>query len=101
AAGTPTSMQTPGDCHTNECDGMGNVESVIDDTDVPVDGNPCTADVCTAGVPSNPPAAAGTACNQGGGVVCDATATCTQSIAVVRLGTGSGAPASAAGPGHR
>ncbi len=94
--GTPTSTQTPGDCHTNECDGMGHVVVVVDDTDVPVDGNPCTSDVCTAGVPSNPPVAAGTACSQSGGVVCDGTGACTQSIAVVRLGTGAAALSSAA-----
>ena len=36
-----------------------------DDTDLPVDGNQCTQDVCTAGVPSNPAQPADTA------AVCD------------------------------
>lgn len=70
AAGTKTSMQTAGDCHANECDGSGNIASVIDNTDIPVDGNPCTNDVCTAGVPSNPPVADGTACSTMGGTHC-------------------------------
>jgi hypothetical protein len=76
AAGTPTSAQTPGDCHTNECDGAGNVVSVVDDTDVPVDGNQCTDDVCTAGVPTNPPTSAGTTCSQDGGTTCDGAGNC-------------------------
>src|SRR5262249_35054211 len=49
AAGTPTSAQTTGDCKVNQCDGAGNVESVNQDTDVPVDSNACTNDVCTNG----------------------------------------------------
>jgi hypothetical protein len=36
--------------------------------------NACTDDVCTAGVPSNPPRAQGTTC--GGALVCNATGTC-------------------------
>ena len=76
AVGTPTSAQTSADCKKNQCDGAGNIGSSADNTDVPTDGNQCTGDVCTAGVPSNPSSPAGTACNQSGGTVCDGAGTC-------------------------
>lgn len=62
-AGEPAPEQA-GDCQTHLCDGAGNVTSVADDTDLPVDGNPCTADVCSNGVPSNPPLPAGEPCGE-------------------------------------
>ena len=78
-AGTPTSAQTPGDCHQNQCDGNGNTMSAIDNTDVPADdGNPCTAEVCNTGVPAHPPQPTDTPCNQGGGSFCNATGACVQ-----------------------
>jgi hypothetical protein len=73
AAGTPIAAQTAGDCHEVQCDGAGATTSVADDLDVPVDGNDCTQDVCTAGVPSNPDEAAGTSCATG---VCDGAGAC-------------------------
>jgi hypothetical protein len=45
---------------------------------VPVDNKQCTSDLCTAGVPSNPPLAAGTACSQGSGTKCDGAGNCGQ-----------------------
>jgi hypothetical protein len=60
ADGTATSSQMAGDCHKNVCNGSGSIENRVDDTDVPVDGKICTSDVCTSGVPSNPPLVAGT-----------------------------------------
>src|SRR4029079_13067362 len=57
---TPT--QTAGDCKVNQCDGAGNSVPATANGYVPVDGNTCTSDVCTAGVPSNPPVAANTPC---------------------------------------
>jgi hypothetical protein len=74
AAGTQTSDQTAGDCKRNQCDGAGSSQSVSDDTDLPDDGNPCTADQCTNGTPSNPPLAEGSSC--GGNLVCNATGSC-------------------------
>jgi hypothetical protein len=74
ATGTPTSAQTAGNCQKNQCNGAGAIVTAADDTDVPVDGNLCTTDTCTAGVPSNPPVAAGSSC--GSGLVCNATGTC-------------------------
>ncbi|MDP2276027.1 MAG: lamin tail domain-containing protein [Archangium sp.] len=76
AAGTAVSSQNAGDCKVNQCDGVGNVAAANDNTDAPIDGNQCTFDVCNAGVPSNPPAAAGTACSQNGGSVCDGAGAC-------------------------
>ena len=47
-AGTPVTMQTPGDCHKNVCDGMGGVTTTVDNNDVPDDSNPCTTDSCNS-----------------------------------------------------
>lgn len=73
--GEPASAvrQTAGDCQVVVCDGAGGTTMEIDDTDVPDDGNDCTEDVCTAGVPSNPPVGEGTACEAG---VCNDSGTC-------------------------
>jgi hypothetical protein len=78
AAGTKTPTQTAGDCQANQCDGAGNIVSVADNADVPVDNNQCTADTCAAGAPANPPLAAGAPCNQGGGAVCSGGGMCVQ-----------------------
>ena len=69
----PVTDPVAGDCGTVLClDGTTTTE--VDDADVPVDGNPCTDDVCTQGTPSNPPVAAGTSC--GGDLVCDDAGIC-------------------------
>lgn len=72
-------IQTAGDCKKWVCDGAGNVQQVNDDVDVPVDGNACSADVCTNGVPSNP-AVVGQTCNlvAVNDGVCSAAKTCVQ-----------------------
>jgi hypothetical protein len=75
-AGTPVAAQTTGDCKKNQCDGAGAIVAAADNADVPVDGNQCTADVCTMGVPSNPPLPIGSACNQNGGLACNGAGTC-------------------------
>jgi plastocyanin len=72
-------MQTPSDCKVNQCDGNGGVMSV-NANDPIVDGNQCTDDVCTAGVPSNPPSMAGAPCNQMSGAVCSGSGTCVQCV---------------------
>jgi hypothetical protein len=77
AAGNPTTTQTTGNCQINQCDGAGNATNVADNSDVPVDNKQCTSDVCTAGVPSNPNLASGTACTQNGGTTCDGAGACT------------------------
>lgn len=77
AAGTATAVQTAGDCLQNECDGAGQVASVPHDADVPADdGNQCTNEVCTSGTGSHPQLAAGSACSQEGGSVCDSVGRC-------------------------
>ncbi|MDC0746763.1 lamin tail domain-containing protein [Polyangium mundeleinium] len=78
AAGTPLPSQMPGDCMQMACDGSGGTSPEVDDSDVPVDGNACTADVCAAGAPSNPPISLDTACNQNGGKVCNGAGLCVQ-----------------------
>ncbi|MDI7267661.1 MAG: hypothetical protein QME96_06675 [Myxococcota bacterium] len=95
---TPVSVQTPRDCREAACDGAGNVTSAVDDTDLPVDGLQCTRDVCTAGAPSNPPAADGTACTDGGGQFCRGGACLPATVIVIRVGVGSAALGSAATP---
>lgn len=81
-----------GNCHKSVCDGTGNLVSAIDDTDLPVDGNPCTSDLCTAGVASNPRLAAGTVCSSDGANACDAAASCKPlTFRVVRVGDGQAA----------
>jgi hypothetical protein len=70
------SQQIAGDCEVDVCDGAGVVKTNIDNLDVPVDGNDCTKDVCTNGVPSNPNEDVNTACGAGGVLVCDANGVC-------------------------
>jgi hypothetical protein len=72
--------------------------SAIDDTDKPVDGNPCTADVCTGGVASNPPTR-GAICGSDGSKACDAAGACSPlTFRDVRIGDGSATLSSAASP---
>lgn len=74
ASGTAVGAQTTGDCKKNACDGAGKIVAMVDNADLPVDGNACTKDVCSNGTPSNPPSAAGTACGTSG--VCNGAGTC-------------------------
>ncbi len=67
--------QVVGDCHSLVCNGSGSVVTVVDPTDVPNDGNECTANVCTAGAPSNPPLPVNSVCSAG---VCDPFGQCVQ-----------------------
>lgn len=66
--------QLAGDCHKTTCNGSGGTKAVVDDSDIPVDGNPCTTDLCSGGLPSNPNAASGAPC--GGNFTCDGQGTC-------------------------
>ena len=66
--------QQAGDCFRLTCNGMGGTSTVPDDTDVPVDGNPCTLDLCAMGSAQNPPAPATTPC--GGNFTCDGAGSC-------------------------
>jgi hypothetical protein len=96
AKDTPTSTQVPGNCKANVCDGAGNVVSINDDSDKPVDGNQCTDDVCTNGVPSNPNSTIGTGCDQKEGNACDGAGACIPTFVLARVGEGGSALTSAA-----
>jgi hypothetical protein len=74
ANGTAVSSQVAADCMQNVCDGSGATVAQIDDSDVPLDGNECTQDVCSSGTPSNPAEAAGTTCATTG--TCDGMGVC-------------------------
>jgi len=79
AAGTRTTPQTPRDCRANVCDGSGAVTTRAEDTDLPVDGNACTDDVCASGAASNPPTAAGRACGTAG-MQCNGAGLCVECV---------------------
>jgi hypothetical protein len=66
-------QQVAEDCALVVCDGAGEVVTVDDASDVPVDGLECTTDACNAGVPENVPARSGTKCAAG---ECDADGDC-------------------------
>jgi hypothetical protein len=85
AAGTALSTQVAGDCKRNQCDGAGAPMIVNDDADKPVDGNACTDDVCTAGVPSNPNIAQGTTC--GPSLMCNGQGSCVGCVTASNCGT--------------
>ncbi|MDI1476094.1 hypothetical protein [Polyangium sp. y55x31] len=74
---TPGATQPPGDCKQKICV-AGKDTDVIDDTDVPVDVNPCTDNVCMNGAASNPPTSSGTPCTPEDTDVCDGAANCVQ-----------------------
>ena len=94
-AGTPTSLQTPQDCHVLQCNGAGAVVAAINNGDLPFDGLQCTNDVCNAGVPSNPPFAAGSPCNELGGSYCNGTGQCVECVTNAQCST-DGAPGTTA-----
>jgi hypothetical protein len=81
ASGTPTSHQLAGDCQREVCDGAGAAVLVADDADVPIDGDPCTDDVCTQGAPANPHSAVNTPCSVDGGAYCDGAGHCVACVA--------------------
>lgn len=74
--GTPIAAQTSGDCQQAVCDGAGSVTSIADDQDLPNDGNECTTDSCSMGMPSHTAVVAGAMCMQNGGEVCNAAGEC-------------------------
>ena len=80
-AGFLAGPQVSGDCKKAVCDGNGAAVTVVDDTDIPSDGNPCTQDLCTSGQPSNPPAPADSSCGPGGQLFCDGAGSCVGCLA--------------------
>lgn len=78
-ANTPVGQmqQTAKDCKLAVCDGNGSILFNPDTTDLPVDGNSCTQDVCSAdGTASNPPAPLNTACGVNNVDRCDGLGAC-------------------------
>jgi hypothetical protein len=77
AEGTPISEQVPADCRRLVCDGQGQTIAEVDDSDEPIDYNPCTADRCELGVPSNVALPEGAPCGAGDEAgVCNAAGDC-------------------------
>ncbi|MCC6526386.1 MAG: hypothetical protein IT373_27310 [Polyangiaceae bacterium] len=76
ASETPLSTQPAGDCNVAVCDGAGGIKQNIDDADLPVDGNACTSDVCTNGVPSNPNMPLDSPCGNPPVLYCDGQGSC-------------------------
>jgi hypothetical protein len=76
ANNTPIPAQTPGDCHQMVCDGTGSTASIPDDADLPTDGNDCTGDLCTNGVPSHPSMPVNFPCGPGGTLYCNGSGQC-------------------------
>jgi len=72
--------QTVGDCKRVVCDGAGSTQSVNEDSaaDAPSDGNPCTVDGCSGGVPTHTPITLGTPCSGG---FCNSAGQCVECLA--------------------
>ncbi len=79
--GAPVSAQTTGDCKKVVCDGAGGTKSIDFDSDLPNDGNGCTTDSCSSGVPLHSNSGAGTSCSESGGKVCDGAGACVECVA--------------------
>jgi hypothetical protein len=74
-SGTTAGPQPVGDCKTSVCDGAGMLTTQANPADPPVDGNPCTSDICTGQTPSNPPTGSGSPCPTG---VCNGASSCVE-----------------------
>jgi hypothetical protein len=70
----PLGNQNTGDCQRRECDGAGNVISVIDNNDLPNTNNPCVIDQCDNGTPTHQDRAPGFTC--GTNQVCNNAGQC-------------------------
>ena len=98
-AGTDAEPDATGNCQKAVCDANGGRILIAENSDKPDDSDACTADVCTAGVPSNPDLPRGTLCATDGSKACDGTDTCNAlTFRVVRVGTGTGALTAVATP---
>lgn len=71
---TPSPSPIAGNCKRELCDGMGGIITAVDDTDLPNDGDPCTLDGCSGGLPTEMPAPINTPC--GVGLHCDGSGQC-------------------------
>lgn len=78
--GTPLPDSVVGDCKAQACDAAGNIAAINDDSDIPDDDNACTTDICKAGVVSHSFIAAGFACSDGNGSMCNGAGACVECI---------------------
>jgi hypothetical protein len=69
----PASAQKAGDCSKLACDGNGNVEMLVDTSDVPNDGRECVTDSCSGSTPTFTPKPPGSTCSTG---VCNGKGAC-------------------------
>ncbi len=76
ANGSPGGQQTDGDCKKSVCNGSGGIQVVNDDTDVPMNFNPCTAGTCNNGVGTFKPANIGLPCGAMSGFTCNGAGMC-------------------------
>jgi len=81
--GTAAATQVTGDCKQAVCMAGAVVQS-NDDADILDDGNDCTDDVCTDGVPSNPVKALDSPCGAGGTSFCDGSGACAECTAAAQ-----------------
>ncbi len=77
AGGQPSPTQVDYDCQVILCNGSGGTYQDDQNSDLPIDGNECTLDVCTSGAPSNPAAPLGAQCTTGGNA-CDGAGSCVE-----------------------
>ena len=78
ADGTEVGTSIAGDCKKNVC--QGGVQVVDDDDDdIDDDGNECTVDTCSAGMPQTMPEGAGAPCTDAG-AVCDGMGDCVECL---------------------
>lgn len=82
----PSAEQASGDCRVVACDASAQPISLFDASDLPVDGDDCTADVCNEGVASNPRHEVGTACGATPGRTCDDAGACVGCLAAADCG---------------
>jgi cysteine-rich repeat protein len=78
AAGRALPGQNAGDCVRLECDGAGEVISVVDDADAPAAPRDCMAVACSDGVAVQTPVARDSACDDDGGLLCDGAGACVE-----------------------
>ncbi|MBI4701409.1 MAG: hypothetical protein HY744_09655 [Deltaproteobacteria bacterium] len=76
AYGAMVPNQIPGDCQTAICDGNGGEASLPEDGDFPNDGEQCTIEYCSGGVPQQYNENPYSWCDQNGGTMCDGDGHC-------------------------
>lgn len=70
-------IQTPGDCHRDECLD-GEVVLTNDDADIADDGEPCTMDSCSSGIIRHTPVTDGTSC-----IASETTGRCSMGVCTI------------------